>query len=230
MELLLFSSASTSTGFLAHVAQEIVKRRNGRQRALFIPFASVTTSWDRYTDIVREALKETGLEIRGIHEVVDSLSEIARADCIIVGGGNTWRLLKECRDRAFLDAVPKRVRENALYVGWSAGVNMACPLIATTNDMPIVDPRGFAAFGLIDFQINPHYTNAVPEGYGGETRDERIIEFLTANPTARVLGLPESDWLHISSTQAELRGETPAMLFLANQPPREIPLGLLPAF
>lgn len=231
MELLLFSNSRAPGGdYLAHAVPEMVKALNGRRRAFFIPFASVTFSWDDYLDKTRDALKDTGLDIVSAHHVADPLGEIARTECIVVGGGNTWQLLKECRDRAFLDAVARRVRDGALYMGWSAGANMACPTIGTTNDMPIVDPCGFSAFNLIDFQINPHYTNAVPEGHQGETRNERIAEYLMAHPHCRVFGLPEGDWLHVSSTATYLRGNKNGVLFVSGAKPREVTPGLLPSF
>jgi len=99
------------------------------------------------------------------------------------------------------------------YVGWSAGANLACPTICTTNDMPIVDPGGFDALGLIDLQLNPHYTNALPAGHQGETRDQRLAEFMVLQPEVRVLGLPEGDWLRVSGAQAQVGGPFPARLF-----------------
>ncbi len=231
MDLLLFSNAQPANGgYLSHAATEMINVLGDRRRTFFIPFASVTLSWDNYFDRVRDALKEANLDIVSAHHTVDPLGEIARAECIIVGGGNTWQLLKECRDRAFLDAVARRVREGALYMAWSAGANMACPTIATTNDMPIVDPCGLTAFHLLDFQINPHYTNAVPEGHQGETRNERIAEFLIAHPQTRVFGLPEGDWLRISSTATYLCGDKNAVIFVADAAPREVAPGLLPPF
>lgn len=231
MELLLLSNSKTADGgYLAHAVPEMTKLAAGRRRAFFVPFAGVTNPWDNYANTVREALAATGLDIIAAHEAADPLAEIARTECIIVGGGNTWQLLKECRERGFLEAIPKRVREGVPYMGWSAGANMSCPTIATTNDMPIVDPRGFAAFGLIDFQINPHYTNALPEGHKGETRNQRIAEYLVANPTQRVLGVPEGCWLRVSGSTITLAGHKPAVLFLAGQEPREIPPGPLPKF
>jgi len=110
-------------------------------------------------------------------------------------------------------------------VGWSAGANLACPTICTTNDMPIVDPQGFAALGLVGFQINPHYTNALPPGHQGETRNERIAEYLTANAHATVLGLPEGDWVRVSGTAVTLHGPHPALVFRAGREPEDLAPG-----
>ena len=60
-------------------------------------------------------------------------------------------------------------------MGASAGSNVACPTIATTNDMPIVECSGHAALGLIGLQLNPHHVppEAMPPG-SGETRLQRL--------------------------------------------------------
>jgi dipeptidase E len=117
--------------------------------------------------------------------------ELPGADLVVVGGGNTF---------------PR-------YLGWSAGANLACPTIKTTNDMPIVDPGGLEALGLVAFQINPHYVNATFAGQHGETRDERLAEFARANPGLPVIGLPEGDWLRVSGVSVELHGAHPAVWF-----------------
>ncbi len=114
---------------------------------------------------------------------------------MLVGGGNTFQLLAEMRSRGLLDADPRAVVADVPYAGWSAGANLACPTIRTTNDMPIVDPRGFDALDFVPYQINPHFTNVMPPGHQGETREQRLTEFVTANPAVPVLGLPEGDWL-----------------------------------
>lgn len=43
--------------------------------------------------------------------------------------------------------------------------------------------------GIIPFQINPHYLDAHPEGHGGETREQRIEEFLAINPKLYVVAV-----------------------------------------
>jgi dipeptidase E len=110
------------------------------------------------------------------------------------------------------------VKNGALFVGWSAGTNLATPSIRTTNDMPIIDPEGLDALNLVPFQINPHYTNAMPPGHQGETREQRITEFLTLNTDKTVLGLPEGDWLDVRDDSVQLCGPHEAFVFRAGQP------------
>ena len=122
------------------------------------------------------------------------------------------------RDRVDADVGTERIRERVLqgapYVAWSAGSNVACPTIRTTNDMPIVEPPSLNALGLVPFQINPHYTDATLPNHGGETRAERLTEFLEMNPTVSVIGLREGTMLRVEDESIELLGDKPARVFL----------------
>jgi dipeptidase E len=113
------------------------------------------------------------------------------------------------------------------YIGWSAGSAICAPTIRTSNDMPIIDPAGLDALGVIDFQLNAHYTNEVPANWMGETRDQRLEEFLCLHPRMPVLGLPEGDWLRVRGDTIELGGPFPAKWFQAKEPARLLPLGPL---
>ena len=85
-------------------------------------------------------------------------------------------MLRELRERPLLPEVRNRVLAGTPCVGWTAGANIACPAIETTNDMPICDRGGLDALGLVPFRINPHYLHGNPPGFRGETREERIVE------------------------------------------------------
>jgi dipeptidase E len=218
MDLLLLSNSRSPDGsYLIHAVAEIAAIAAGR-KGLFIPFAAVTDPWEAFTEKVRAVFAKAGAAIEAVPLRSDPRDAIAAAEMVVIGGGNTFNLLRECRRRSLLEPIAARVRGGIPFIGWSAGANLACPTISTTNDMPIVDPGGLGALGLVEFQINPHFTNALPAGHQGETRERRIAEYLQANPQSIVIGLPEGDWLRVTGNSAVLGGPHAAPVFRANQP------------
>lgn len=218
MELLLLSNSTLpGKGWMEHALPMIADQLAGRRTAVFIPFAGVTQTWDDYTAKTAALFAPMGVSVTGIHRAADPVVTIQNAEVVIVGGGNTFQLLKECRTRGLLKPVAEVVKRGALYIGWSAGANLACPSIRTTNDMPIVDPEGFDALGLFPLQINPHFTNALPESHKGETREQRIRELLVVAPALTVIGLPEGNWIKVSNGQAVLGGPNTTYVFRAGE-------------
>ncbi|ARP96700.1 dipeptidase PepE [Bordetella genomosp. 13] len=222
MNLLLLSNSSSEAGYLVHALpaiRELGQALPADASAVFVPFAGVTRDWDDYATLVGDALADLGWNIQPLHRAEDPVAALEAASVIIVGGGNTFNLLRELRRRELMPLMARRVREGASYLGWSAGSNLACPTICTTNDMPIVDPGSFDALALVPFQINPHYTNAHPPGHRGETRMQRLAEFCAASPAMPVLGLPEGTGLRVRDDGMELVGPHDATLFLGRREP-----------
>jgi dipeptidase E len=188
--------------------------------------------WDNFTATVRNRFAELGIgtAVTGIHTTKDPVAAVASADAVIVGGGNTFHLIKTMHERGLVDAIAARSRSGAPYVGWSAGSNVACPTIRTTNDMPIVEPPTLDAMGLVSFQINPHYLDANPAGHAGETREERILEFIEANPGVHVVGLREGSTLEVGDSGLVLHGLKPARVFIKGSEAREVTPGESLAF
>ena len=224
MRLLLISN-STNAGeeYLEYPKPEI-KKFLGDQKicGVFIPYAGVSISFDEYASRVKQRFNEIGHDIRSIHEFTDPVKAINDAEAIIVGGGNTFNLLKMVRDNKLIGPIREKVRTQTPYVGWSAGSNMACPTIKTTNDMPIVQPDSFEALNLVTFQINPHYLDKNPDGHAGETREDRITEFLIANKEITVFGLREGCMLRIEDRAMELIGNKPVRIFEYGKDPLEM--------
>jgi dipeptidase E len=162
-----------------------------------------------------------------LHRSADPAAALAAAEVVVVGGGNTFRLLHEVQRRGLLAPLRARIAAGASYLGWSAGANLACPTIRTTNDMPIVATEGLGALGLVPFQINPHYLEVRAEGFHGETREQRLAELLALDPTVTVVGLREGSALRVTAQRVELWGPHPARLFRAGAAPRELPPGAL---
>jgi dipeptidase E len=215
MKLLLISN-STNPGepYLDYPKNDIREFLGPKPvKALFIPFAAVTFSYDDYEKKVRGRFNEIGHDIISIHHFEDKRAAVKEAAAIVVGGGNTWNLLKIVQDLDLTDSVREKVMGGTPYIGWSAGSNLACPTIRTTNDMPVTEPRSFSAFNLIPFQINPHYTDANPPGHAGETREERIREFIEVNPDLYVAGLREGTMIVIENGRISLRGPKKMRVF-----------------
>ena len=190
--------------------------------AVFIPYAAVTFSFDTYCEKVEERFAEVGHHIKGIHTFKNPVKAIEEAEAIVVGGGNTWQLVRMMHDQKLMNPIRERVYNGAPYIGWSAGSNVACPTLRTTNDMPIIDPLGFDCINMVPFQINPHYLDANPEGHGGETREQRIAEFLEVNPTCCVAGLREGTMFKVEDDKLELIGERSCRIFKKGQEPYEL--------
>ncbi len=226
-ELLLMSSSRVfGGGYLEYARDTIIEFLDGRQTVHFVPFALADQA--AYTAQVTQDLANYDAGVVGLEELVPhaAIDAVETADVLFVGGGNSFRLLKRLQELGLVEVVRRRVMAGELrYMGSSAGSNMACPSLRTTNDMPIVQPASFSAFGLIPFQINPHYVDADPGSTQmGETRERRIAEFLEENDVP-VLGLREGAWLRQRAHQLELNGISGGRLFRRGTPPEEIAPG-----
>lgn len=224
MRLLLLSN-STAPGreYLEHATDALAEALDDVKRLVFVPFA--LADHDAWTAKAAAAFAPYGVEVAGAHEA-DPIKLFDSAQAVFVGGGNTFRLLRELYARELLATIRDRVAHGTVYIGSSAGTNVACPTIRTTNDMPIVQPPSFEATGLLPFQINPHYLDPVDgDDHMGETRPERISQFLEENDVP-VLGMREGTWLHRVDSKLTLGGgEAGARLFRRGADPAEITPG-----
>lgn len=217
MRLLLISSSNVhGYGYLDHPEPAMRAFLGAGQRVAFVPFA--LRDHAAYTAKVRERLGRMDLDVVPI-------DDMDHADAIFVGGGNTFRLLKTLYERNLLAPIRERVRAGLPYLGSSAGTVIAAPTMKTTNDMPIVEPPSFNALALVTFQINPHYLDPDPQStHKGETREERIREFLEENETP-VVGLREGSILRVENGTTTLLGEKTARIFRRGAEAVEAPPG-----
>ncbi|MFM2481892.1 dipeptidase PepE [Celerinatantimonas sp. YJH-8] len=220
MQLLLCSSSGyQQSSYLSHtrpyLEQFLAAQDRPVTRALFIPYAGVTKSDDQYLAQVQPHFHAVGIELTGLHQVSDAAQAIAKAQMIIVGGGNTFVLLKRLQQQQLLVPIQNRIRAGIPYMGWSAGSNLAGLSIATTNDMPIVEPENFTALTLIPFLINPHFISGQIPGHHGESREQRLAEYMVMNPEQTVIALPEGTALWQQGNSLSLLGSVPALRFKA---------------
>ncbi|MCW0211911.1 MAG: dipeptidase PepE [Pseudonocardia sp.] len=216
MLLLLSNSTNHGSAMFAHAREALARFFDGRE-VLFVPYAAA--DHEAYAAKAVSAFAEAGVSATPL-PVGDPASAVQGCEAVFVGGGNSFRLLRELQRSGLTTAIPEAVAAGAHYGGASAGTNMACPTLRTTNDMPIVEPAGFAALGLLPFQINPHYLDPDPGSrHMGETRETRIAEFHEENDVP-VLGLREGAWLLREQDRLTLHGHT-ARLFRRGAEPVE---------
>lgn len=223
--LLISNSTNAGEGYLEHPRAEMKRFFEGISKVLFIPWAAVTFSFDEYENKVQKVFSEMGVYVDSIHHYKNPKQAVQQAEAIVVGGGNTFKLLKMIQQFDIIEAVRNTVLGGVPYCGWSAGANVACPTICTTNDMPVTEPDSFSAFSLVRFQINPHYLDTHPQNHGGETREERIMEFIEEDPFTYVVGLREGSMLTLENIKFELKGPKPARIFHKGMATREVQPG-----
>jgi dipeptidase E len=207
--LLISNSTLYGRGYLDHAEAEIRDLLEGIKRILFVPFALYDR--DAYAELARGRF----------NQVADPRRAIDEADTVLIGGGNTFRLLKSLYDFDLLARIRGKIAAGAPYIGSSAGSIVACPTLKTTKDMPIVQPPSFDALGLVSFQISPHYLDPDPTStHMGETQEERIKQFLEENE-APVVGLREGAMLRVEEGSIILKGVAAARIFRKGYDPVE---------
>jgi dipeptidase E len=231
MELLLLSNSRPPGRPTFSHAADALADIVGDRRVLFIPYA--LANHGAYVAEVTQALAALGINATGVpappttalSTATGPATAVREAEVVFIGGGNTFRLLRGLQTLGLIEPIRQAVRSGTRYIGASAGTNLACPSLRTTNDMPIVQPHSFEALSFLPFQINPHYLDPDPHStHMGETREQRLLEYLEENEPP-VLALREGSWLRVSGEHATLGGPHSARLFKRHNEPKELAAG-----
>ena len=222
--LLISNSTSHGSSYLDHCSGNIEGFLSNEVKTVaFIPFAKYDEE-----DYSRKAISRfhlMGYRMEALVKGKDHEGILDSCDAVFIGGGNTFLLLKSLHEEGLIDPIRKRVGKGMPYIGTSAGSNVACDSIKTTNDMPIVYPPTFDALKLVPFNLNPHYMEPVPDSkHKGETREMRIEEFHQHNDNP-VLGLRESAMLRVEGDSMTLLGSAGAKLFRRGRDPVDYGIG-----
>jgi dipeptidase E len=227
MNIILASTSVLFGGeFLDYLRDELINLYSGIDEIIFVPFARPNgMSHDEYTDIVRSFFNTINIKVKGLHEFENKIEALQTAKGYFTGGGNTFLLVKTLHEENLMSVLKQNVEKGKPYLGCSAGSNIAGLNMKTTNDMPIVYPRSFDCMGLVPFNINAHYLDPHPElKHNGETRETRILEFLSQNDT-KVVGLREGNWVRRIGNKITVQGSELTRIFEKGKEPYEIEAG-----
>ncbi len=222
--LLISNSTQFGSGYLEH-CQDQIREFLGEsvRKVLFVPYA--LDDMDGYAATARRGFSRIGFELESIHDAADPKGTVGAAEALFIGGGNTFRLLTRLYEHDLVGIIRERVRGGMPYMGASAGSNVACLSIKTTNDMPIVYPPTFAALQLVPIQLNPHFIDPPPDSeHMGETRETRIREFHEMNGEP-VVGIREGAMLLIEGDRMSLVGINGGVLLRRGEPRQDLDPG-----
>ena len=224
--------ASTSTlyggNYLEYLKDEIALLFKEIDEVIFIPYARPSgISHEEYTAKAAVFFNTMNIQVKGLHEFNRPEKALNEGKAYFTGGGNTFLLVKTLHELNLMNVLRDNVLSGKPYLGCSAGSNIGGLNMKTTNDMPIVYPPSFDCMGLVPFNLNPHYLDPHPEiKHNGETRETRILEFLTQNKT-KVVGLREGNWIRIKGDAIAVEGTELTRIFENDRPPYEISPGSL---
>ena len=212
VRILAFSSSRVGGGAYLENVTPVIQQFLGEAplQIAFIPFAAID-NYDGYGKSVEEALAGMPYQLQVAHPH-NATAVIDTCDVVMIGGGNTFKLLHDLYHYHLIEPIRHKVQQGMPYIGWSAGSNLTGLSIRTTNDMPILQPQRFDAFRFFPFQINPHYYNEIRPDFHGETRDQRLEEFVKLNPGIPVVCLPEGTWLQAEGNDCTFDGKQTGMI------------------
>ena len=189
--LVIGGAAMSGDHFLDSVLPTLRLHFAGCKRLALVLHASHPDERDKMEARLQKAFAEVGpITAVSIHraDAAGARELLAKADGIVVGGGETFVLLGELYRTGQLQLIRERVLAGVPYVGSSAGANVAGLLIGTTNDFPTAEIPSRDALAIFPATINPHHplpaTKADYDARGG-----KIKGYLRFNPTETVLAL-----------------------------------------
>ena len=222
----LLGSGGISTDQRRALYQKMVSDHfSSCSEVVFVPFAS--DDHDTYTSRMQQFLGSEGPGLVGLHTFENQSEALSEAEGVYVGGGNSFLLIRDLHEMGLVAPIREMTLGGAPYLGVSAGANVACPTMMTTNDMPIALPESFDSMGVVPFQINPHYHpgkirfmdgDEMRDHYG-ESRAQRITEFHRVRDEP-VLGMWEGSFVQWDGSLGSLTGRATA--FRAGEDPVEL--------
>ncbi|MDO8729204.1 MAG: Type 1 glutamine amidotransferase-like domain-containing protein [bacterium] len=129
---------------------------------------------------------------------------------IYIGGGNTFKLLKELKEFGTFEILKKLIEKNIPIYGGSAGAIIFAKTVipALSADENFVELRDFFALNLLkDYEIWCHYS---------ESLDLMIKSYMDKYNLKKILAIPENAGLYVTEESIEVVGTADIKVFKGN--------------
>ena len=156
---------------------------------------------NKYSKLAESQFRELSFDVVDFIDLENNpQADFTKYSVIYVCGGNTFKLLKHAQKANFKDAIIKLLERNGIYIGVSAGAIILSPTIqiaaSVAPDPNEVGIRNLEGFGLINFEICPHYNPAL-------NKELAVYEKTTTN---KVIRISNSQAIIITGTEQKIIG------------------------
>lgn len=147
-----------------------------------------------------------------------SIGDLEGVQGIIIGGGNTFRLLKELKDSKFIETLRKFIKNDRVVYGISAGAIILTKSIITAepldeNKIGLVDLEGMNLLNERD--IFCHY----------EEKYDKEISKIIEKENTEIIGLPEGSGIYLENSSKKIIGSGSAFIFSKEDDKKELKVG-----
>lgn len=205
MRLLLCGGGSGEKTVLVNAKFNEIIDHN--KKLLYIPLAM---DKERYPSCIKWLENEMkNVSLKEIEMITDA-KEICEKNlqdysAIFIGGGNTFKLLKELKDSGAFDILSEYIKNNGIIYGCSAGAiifgkDIECSIYMDPNDVELKDTKGFNT--LDGFSFVAHYTNESKE----QTKIATDYLLNYSKDKEAIYALPEEDTIYINGDEKEIIG------------------------
>ncbi len=180
---------------------------------LYVPLAMAEDKYDSCYEWINEELQNVKVPNIDMVRTKEELSSKNLFDysAIFIGGGNTYKLLKDLKTGGAFDKIAQYLEADGIVFGGSAGAIIFGQSIDTCkymdkNEVGLTDQQGFDFFH--HFSLLCHFTNE-----SDEKTEKNKAYLLERSKEEKIIALPEEDTIYCENGTYEVIGERPYYIF-----------------
>lgn len=196
---------------------KVIEKDPKHTRVCFIPTAAGPEINKDFLEKDQKRLRELGCKITEIDLVQENknslYNKLKNFDVILVGGGNTFYLLKYVRKSGFDKIIISLLRQGKIYFGISAGSIIAGPNIEIANwksnwDKNIVHLKNLSGINLVPFAVSPHFVE----------KDRKLLEKKSKEIDYPIVVLNDKQAIIVCGSKVKIIGKGKKVSFYGKNP------------